>query len=52
MFRTGIYVFFLYSGICTETKHGGFTRAENQKAYAAIKAFLVKHGLTAATSSN
>jgi acetyl esterase/lipase len=33
-------------------KHGGFTRAENQKAYAAIKAFLAKHGLLAATSSN
>jgi dipeptidyl aminopeptidase/acylaminoacyl peptidase len=29
-------------------KHGGFTRAENQRAYAAIKAFLAKHGLTAA----
>ena len=24
-------------------KHGGFTRAENQRAYAAIKAFLAKH---------
>ena len=33
-------------------KHGGFTRAENQKAYTAIKAFLTKHGLTAATASN
>src|SRR5437762_12571834 len=29
-------------------KHGGFTRAENQRAYAAIKAFLAKHGLMAA----
>jgi dipeptidyl aminopeptidase/acylaminoacyl peptidase len=29
-------------------KHGRFTRAENQRAYAAIKAFLAKHGLTAA----
>ena len=29
-------------------KHGGFTRAENQRAYAAIKAFLTKHGLMAA----
>jgi acetyl esterase/lipase len=29
-------------------KHGGFTRAENQRAYGAIKAFLAKHGLTAA----
>jgi acetyl esterase/lipase len=29
-------------------KHGGFTRAENQRAYEAIKAFLAKHGLTAA----
>ena len=28
-------------------RHGGFTRAENQRAYAAIKAFLAKHGLTA-----
>src|SRR2546421_668998 len=27
-------------------KHGNFTRAENQRAYAAIKAFLAKHGLT------
>jgi len=26
-------------------KHGGFTRAENQRAYEAIKAFLAKHGL-------
>ena len=33
-------------------KHGGFTRAENQKAYTAIKAFLAKHGMTAATPSN
>jgi acetyl esterase/lipase len=29
-------------------KHGGFTRAENQRAHAAIKAFLAKHGLMAA----
>jgi acetyl esterase/lipase len=28
-------------------KHGGFTRAENQRAYDAIKVFLAKHGLTA-----
>jgi acetyl esterase/lipase len=28
-------------------KHGGFTRAENQRAHAAIKAFLARHGLTA-----
>ena len=28
-------------------KHGGFTRAENQRAHAAIKAFLAKHGLVA-----
>jgi acetyl esterase/lipase len=28
-------------------KHGGFTRAENQRAHTAIKAFLAKHGLTA-----
>src|SRR5215510_8359780 len=33
-------------------KHGGFTRAENQKAYAAIKAFLGKHGLLAAAASS
>ena len=33
-------------------KHGGFTRAENQKAYTAIRAFLSKHGLLASTSSN
>lgn len=33
-------------------KHGGFTRAENQKAYAAIKAFLGKHGLMTASSSS
>ena len=33
-------------------KHGGFTRAETQKAYAAIKVFLAKHGLVAATSLN
>jgi acetyl esterase/lipase len=29
-------------------RHGGFTRAENQKAYGAIKAFLARHGLIAA----
>ena len=29
-------------------KHGGFTRAENQRAHEAIKAFLAKHGLIAA----
>jgi acetyl esterase/lipase len=28
-------------------KHGGFTRAENQRAYEAVKAFLAKHGLVA-----
>ncbi|HEY3045277.1 MAG TPA: alpha/beta hydrolase [Vicinamibacterales bacterium] len=28
-------------------KHGGFTRAENQRAYETIKAFLAKHGLVA-----
>ena len=28
-------------------KHGGFTRAENLRAYEAIKAFLAKHGLVA-----
>ena len=33
-------------------KHGGFTRAENQRAYAVIKAFLTKHGLITASSSN
>ena len=33
-------------------KHGNFTRAENQRAYAAIKAFLSKHGLGTAVSSN
>jgi acetyl esterase/lipase len=33
-------------------KHGGFTRAENQEAYTAIKAFLAKHGLGPTTSSN
>ncbi|HVH26858.1 MAG TPA: alpha/beta hydrolase [Vicinamibacterales bacterium] len=26
-------------------RHGGFTRAENQRAHAAIRAFLAKHGL-------
>lgn len=26
-------------------RHGNFTRAENQRAYAAIKTFLTKHGL-------
>jgi acetyl esterase/lipase len=29
-------------------KHGGFSRVENQRAHAAIKAFLAKHGLIAA----
>jgi acetyl esterase/lipase len=29
-------------------KHGGFTRAENQRAHEAIKAFFAKHGLIAA----
>jgi acetyl esterase/lipase len=33
-------------------KHGNFTRAENERAYAAIKAFLAKHGLTSASSSS
>ena len=33
-------------------KHGGFTRAENQGAYTSIKAFLAKHGLGPATTSN
>jgi acetyl esterase/lipase len=28
-------------------RHGGFTRAENQKAYEAIRAFLARHGLNA-----
>ena len=28
-------------------RHGGFTRAENLRAYQAIKAFLAKHGLVA-----
>ena len=28
-------------------KHGGFTRAENQRAHEAIKSFLAKHGLIA-----
>ena len=32
-------------------KHGNFTRAENQRAYGAIKAFLGKHGLTASSGS-
>src|SRR5262249_23632236 len=32
-------------------KHGNFTRAENQRAYAAIKAFLSKHGLTSGSSN-
>ena len=32
-------------------KHGNFTRAENQRAYAAIKAFLGKHGLTSSSGS-
>jgi acetyl esterase/lipase len=29
-------------------KHGGFTRAENQRAFDAIKVFLAKHGLPTA----
>ena len=33
-------------------KHGNFTRAENQKAFAAIKAFLAKHGLPPGASTN
>ncbi|MEO8078149.1 MAG: alpha/beta hydrolase [Acidobacteriota bacterium] len=33
-------------------KHGNFTRAENQNAYVAIKAFLAKHGLASAAPSN
>ena len=33
-------------------KHGNFTRAENQRAFVAIKAFLAKHGLTSSISSN
>jgi acetyl esterase/lipase len=33
-------------------KHGNFTRAENQRAFVAIKAFLAKHGLTSSVSSN
>lgn len=33
-------------------KHGGFSRAENQRAHAAIRAFLAKHGLIASTSTN
>ena len=32
-------------------KHGNFTRTENQRAYAAIKAFLGKHGLTSSSGS-
>ena len=35
--------------------HGGFSRAENERAYAAIRTFLAKHGLpteTSATSTN
>ena len=32
-------------------KHGGFTRAENQRALGAVKAFLAKHGVIAAPSS-
>jgi len=32
-------------------KHGNFTRAENQRAYVAIKAFLAKHGLTSSSAS-
>jgi acetyl esterase/lipase len=33
-------------------RHGGFSRAENQRAYAAIKAFLGKHGFAGLVSSN
>jgi acetyl esterase/lipase len=33
-------------------KHGNFTRAENQRAFAAIEAFLARHGLTSAVPSN
>jgi acetyl esterase/lipase len=33
-------------------KHGNFTRTENQRAFAAIEAFLAKHGLTSAVSTN
>jgi acetyl esterase/lipase len=33
-------------------KHGGFTRAENQRAYTAIKAFLTKHGVMTASPAN
>ena len=33
-------------------KHGGFTRAENQRAYAAIRAFLAKHGLLSGLPAN
>jgi acetyl esterase/lipase len=32
-------------------KHGNFTRAENQRAFAAIEAFLAKHGLTSTVST-
>ena len=31
---------------------GNFSRVENQRAYAAIEAFLAKHGLTSAVLSN
>jgi acetyl esterase/lipase len=33
-------------------KHGNFSRAENQRAFAAIEAFLANHGLTSAVPSN
>ncbi len=33
-------------------KHGGFTRAENERAYTTIRAFLAKHGLGSASSTN
>lgn len=33
-------------------KHGGFTREENQKAYAAIQAFLTKQGIMKRQPSN
>jgi acetyl esterase/lipase len=31
-------------------RHGGFSRAENERAFAAIKAFLAKHGLAPAAA--
>jgi acetyl esterase/lipase len=35
----------------TGGRHGNFTRAENQRAYAAIKAFLTKHGVASAAAN-